>query len=255
MSADLHASAYAVDGVALAATGVALTHDGSGLYDGLGEELVTMTYPGADGGLITGGAFRPFTLSTMYVVRAHGFDAVWAAIRALRRRCKPGQTVTLTRTMPDPDGTDANVDHTSTARRQGQPRLEWVGDSAATVDLDWLVTEPWHGPSTNIASAAGAHTVLGDIRTRRMTILLPAGVARTVTNTTNGYSFTFSTGTPTGGTVIDVEACTATNVISGVDVSSFLSWTKTVPMQLEAGSNTLTVSAATASIDYQPTYL
>lgn len=255
MPADLHASAYLVDGVALAATGVALTHDGSGLYDGVGEDVFVTTYPGTDGGAITGGAFQPFTLSTMYLVQAHGFDAVWAAIRALRRRCKPGRTVTLTRTMPDPDGTDANVSHTTTARRQGRPRVEWIGDSAATVDLDWLVADsPWHGSAVVIASAAGVQSVAGDIATHRMTLTLAAGAARTVANN-NGYSVTFGATVPTGGVLIDVEARTATAITGGADLSGSLSWSKKFLMQLEAGSNTLTVSAGSASISYQPAYL
>lgn len=254
MVADLHASSYLVDGTDLQAAGVALTHDGAGLWDGLSEDVGTMQTPGRDGATITGGAFRPFTHSTMYQVRGASFDAVWAAVVALRRRCKPGRTITLTRSMPDPDGTAANTAHTTTARRQTD-RIEWFGRTAAQVDIDWLVTGPWHGPSTNVASAVGAHTILGDTRTRRMTFTLAAGAARTITNTTNGYAFTFATTVPSGGVIVDVEARTATAVTGGADLSRYLQWSKAAPMQLEAGSNTFTVSAGSASIDYQPAYL
>lgn len=255
MAADLHASAYLVDGVDLAATGVALTHDGSGLYSGLGEEIGISTAPGRDGGDIDGGVFRPFTHSTMYTVRAIGFDAVWAQIRALRRRCKPGRTVTLTRQMPDPDGTDANTNHTTTARRQGAPRIEWLGADAAVVDIDWLIADtPWLGAAVAIADAAGAHTILGDISTHRMTVTLAAGAARTITNTTNGHWFTFGTTVPAGGVLIDVEARTAIGITGSVDLSASLSWGKAYPMRLNPGSNTLTVSAGTAAISYQPAY-
>lgn len=254
MTADLHASTYLVDGVDLAATGVWPAHDGAGLWAGVAEELSVIIAPGFDGGQIGGGVFRPFTLSTMYVVRGVGFDAVWARIRELRRRCKPGRTVTLTRQMPDPEGTDTNVNHTTTARRQTD-RIQWLGADAAVVDIDWLIADtPWHGAAVSIGSAAGTHDVDGDLPTQRMTITLPAGAARTVTNVTNGHWFTFTTGTPAGGTLVEVEARTAKNITGGADVSQYLEWGKTHPFRLDPGSNVITVSAATASISYQPAY-
>jgi hypothetical protein len=255
MAADLSASAYFADGTDLAATGVSLTHDGAGLYSGLAEDVGVATYPGSDAGTILGGAYRPFQHATMYLVRGGSFDDVWSKIRALRRRCKPGRTVTLTRQMPDPDGTDANTPATATARRQTD-RVEWLAETAAVVDIDWLIVDGvWQGSAVAIAVAAGVQTILGDTRTRRMTLTLAAGAARTVTNTTNGYAFTFGTTVPSGGIIVDVAARTATAITGGADYSAYLSWTKDLPMQLEAGSNTLTVSAGSASISYQPAYL
>lgn len=254
MAADLTASAYLVDDVDVADANSYLTHDGAGLWAGVTETVGVSTTPGRSGGDITGGVFQPFTLSTMYVVKASTTLGVWAAIRALRRRCKPGRTVTLTRRMPDPEGSDSNVDHTTTGRRQTD-RVAWIASRAAQVDIDWLIADsPWHGDSVNVAAAAGTFDVDGDIPTSRMTVTLAAGAARTVTNTTNGHGFTFSTAVPTGGVVIDVEAQTATAITGGADMSAYLSWTKVHPMVLNPGSNTLTVSAGTASIDYQPAY-
>jgi hypothetical protein len=254
VTADLKASAYLVDGTALAATDVKLTHDGAGLWSGLTENVGAATYAGSDGGLIVGGSYPPFVHSTLYQIRGTSFDDAWAKVVALRRRCKPGQTVTLTRQMPDPDGTAANTSHTTTARRQSD-RPGWVGKNLE-IDIDWLIIDGvWHGPSTAISSAAGTQSILGDTRTRRMTLTLAAGAARTVTNTTNGYAFTFGTTVPSGGILVDVEARTATAITGGADYSAYLSWTKGLPMQLEAGSNTLTVSAGSASISYQPAYL
>ena len=254
MTADLTASAYLADGVALAASGVELTHDGAGLWSGLAENVAVDTFPGLDGGGFFGGTYPPFTLSTMYTVRGSSGEDAWAKAVALRRRCKPGRTITMTRQMPDPDGTAANTSHTTTARRLTD-RPEWLAKTGLVLDIDWLVNAPWYGAAVAISDIAGTHTVAGDTRTRRMTVTLAAGAARTITNTTNGFWFTYSGTVPTGGILVDVEAQTATVISSGLDVSVYLSFGKVVPMQLEAGANVFTVSSGAASISYQPAYL
>lgn len=254
MTADLAASTYLVDGTDTLADGVLLNHDGAGLWAGLAEAVGTSTTPGSDRGTITGGVFSPYTLSVLYIVKGTGYADVWSKIRALRRRCKPGRTVTLTRQMPDPDGTSANTALTTTARRQTD-RPSWRGELIALLDIDWLITDPWHGPAVNIASGAGTHIILGDTRTSRMTVTLNAGAARSVVNTTNGYLFQFLTTVPAGGVLVDVEARTATAITGGADMSAYLHWSKTAPLQLEAGSNNLITDAGTFSVSYQPAYL
>lgn len=256
MTADLGSSAWKVDGTDLAIAGsVVLTHDGSGLWDGQGEDITVVTYPGVNEGTIAGGRFSPYTRSTMYQVKAARYDATWAAMRALRRRCKPGRTITLTRVMPDPEGTDTNVSATTTARRQGD-RPSWTTGGIAHLDIDWLITGgPFLAPAVSIPSAGGTQSVYGDVPTRKMTVTLAAGAARTVTNTTNGFWFTFGTTVPSGGIVVDVAQRTATAITGGADYSAYLSWGKAAPFQLEPGSNVLTVSAGSASISYQPAYL
>jgi hypothetical protein len=234
---------------------VALTHDGAGLWSGVTEDVDVATFNGLDGGTIAGGLFRPFSHSTMYVVRAADADAVWAAIRSLRRRCKPGQTVTLTRQMPDPDGTAANTDHTATARRVAD-RVSWLGNSAAGVDIDWLITGgPWLGSSVTIASAAGTQTIIGDLPARKITATLSAGAVNPViTNTTNGYTFRYVGTVPTGGVTVDVLTRKATRVSDSGDVSSALKWSKRDPFKLVPGSNAITVSAGTLALTYYPAY-
>jgi hypothetical protein len=255
MPADVSAAAHLVDGVDLAAADAYLGHDGAGLWSGVAETIGVSTSPGRDGGSIDGGVFPPYVYSTMYAAHAATATAAWAAIRALRRRCKPGRTVTLSRVVPDPEGADANVTQTTTARRQAD-RPQWLeGNRRVNLDIDWLITEGlWYGDAVAIASAAGVQTIKGDLPTHRMTLTLAAGAARTVTNTTNGHWFTFGTTVPAGGVLIDVEARTATAITAGTDMSRYLSWGKTYPMRLNPGSNTLTVSAGTASISYQPAY-
>lgn len=255
MPSDLQASAFLVDGAALAAADVELTHDGAGLWAGLTEEIGVVTPAGVSGADISGGLVRPFTLSTMYAVRGDDHASVWAAIVALRRRCKPGRTVTLTRTMPDPDGTDTNVNHTATARRQ-MDRVQWLGATEATIDIDWLVTEGgWRGSSTSIG-AVGSVSVKGDASTRWITATLAAGAANpVVTNSGNTYTFRYVGTVPTGGVLVDVATRRATRLSDSADVSSLLRWSKDAPFQLDPGAQTLTISSGSASFTYYPAYL
>lgn len=253
MAADLQASAYLVDGTDLAVAGCDLTHDGSGLWSGRSEDVSLSEQVGAEADIV-GGLYRPTSHSTMYEIRGDGFDAVWAAVVALRRRCKPGRTVTLTRTMPDPDGTAANTSHTTQARRQGD-RVEWLGDSMALVDIDWTVSRIWHGSSVSIG-AVGAVTVKGDSPTRRITVTLAAGAVNPiVTNTTNGYTFRYVGTVPTGGVTVDVVNRRASKVSDSSDVSSAMRWSKGDLLVLDPGSNTLTISTGSASLAYLPAYL
>lgn len=255
MVADLSASGYLVDGVALAATGVRLTHDGAGLWSGFSESIGVSTAAGVDGGVVGGGVVPPFTLSTMYQIRANGFDAVWESIVALRRRCKPRQTVTLTRQMPDPDGTDANTNLTTTARRQAD-RIVWYGSDVASVDIDWLITGgPFLGASEAIA-AVGAVTVKGDVPTVAITATLSAGaVDPVVANSGNGYLFRYVGTVPAGGVLVDVRNRTATRIADSVDVSSALRWSKADLFQLDPGGQTITTTDGTVSFTYLPAYL
>lgn len=257
MAADLSTSAYLVDGVDIAVAGTAeLLHDGAGLWSGLTETIGRSKSAGIDGSTIAGGTFDEYVHSTMYEITAPAPKAVWAAVVALRRRCKAGQTVTLTRVMPDPDGTDANVSHTTTARRQSD-RPAWVGrNNRLQIDIDWLVTGgPWLGAEESIASVAGTQSIKGDLRTRLITATLSAGAADpVVTNSTNGYSFRYVGTVPPGDVEVDVLTRRATGLTGAVDLSANLRWSKSDPFQLDPGDNVITVSAGTCALDYFPAY-
>jgi hypothetical protein len=172
-----------------------------------------------------------------------------AAVKALLR---PNVSQVVTRRKVTGAG---NLDATQNVIVRGAEE-RWQGAAACTLLLSVeLLDGIWYGDAVAIADAAGVHTIGGDASTHRMTLTLAAGAARTITNTTNGHAFTFGTTVPAGGVLVDVEAQTATAITGGADMSRYLSWLKTYPMRLEAGGNTLTVSAGTASISYQPAYL
>lgn len=210
------------------------------------------TSPGVDG---AEGAPRPWAskvCSGQVTVADDTLAAAEDAVAALKAVLRMGLSQTVTRRKVTGAG---NLDATQTAIVRTTAE-RWIGDAACTLLLGVeLLDGLWYGAEVAVASAAGVQDIEGDLPTRRMTLTLAAGAARTVTNTTNGYWFTFSAAVPTGGVVIDVEARTAKAVTGGADYSRYLSWGKSHPFQLDAGANTITVSSGTASIDYQPAYL
>lgn len=253
MAASLKASKYLVDSTDLAASGVALIHDGAGLWAGLSESIGVATAAGANGGDVSGGVFPPYVHSTMYRIDAAGYDAVDAAFRALRRRCKPGRTITLTKQIPDPEGGASNVNLTTQARRQGD-RPEWLTGNSMQVDIDWLIVDGlWIGAEESI-SAVGAVTVKGDLPTSQVTVTIAAGAVDPVLSNTNGYSLRYVGTVPAGGVEVDVANRRATGLTGPVDLSANLRWSKDDPFQLDPGAQTLAISSGSASFDYLPAY-
>lgn len=254
MSASLRDAAHLVDGVDLADASTYLTHDGAGLWSGLTETISVSTAAGVNGGTVAGGVFVPYVYPTMYAAKAASSDAAWALIRALRRRCKPGRTVTLTRLVPDPEGTDANVTQTTTARRQGD-RPEWLeANNRVNLDIDWLITGgPWLGDAVAIG-AVGAVTVKGDLPTRLITVTLAAGGVNPVLTNTNGYTLRYIGTVPAGGVTVDVANRRATGITGSVDLSANLRWSKDAPFQLDPDAQTLAISSGSASFTYYPAY-
>lgn len=207
--------------------------------------------PLKDGEAYVEKAFAPFILNLGLVLTTGSQTLFNDAYRTLRRLAKPDGTVTLTRNMSYSTG---NEQVTALARYSGGLEVEPINIVDGRVVLAMKVLSGlWYGPSTTIG--AGTSSIAGDVRTRRMTVTVSAGIGPTVTNSTNGYAFTIS-GDTTTPVVVDVLNMTASS--GGTDCSSRLSWataTKTWPMQLQAGSNTLTISSGTLSVAYQGAYL
>ena len=205
--------------------------------------------PFRDGEIYTAKAFEAHPVSIGLVLTPTSIMTLNDTLRTLRRLAAPDRTVSLTRRL---SYTAGNEQQTCTARYLSglDPALFQAMTNGRLVltmrNLDGL----WYGASTTIA--AGTSTVLGDVRTRKMTVTVSAGTAPTVTNATNGSAFTVtgSTATPV---VVDVLNQSAT--ASGSDCSSRVSWSGTWPLQLEAGSNTLTISSGTLSVAYFPAFL
>jgi hypothetical protein len=110
----------------------------------------------------------------------------------------------------------------------------------------------WYGPAVTIGT--GASTVTGDVRTRKLTVTFTGGTNPTLTNTTTGEALTWTGAV--GGTPVVVDVGNLSASQGGSDVSAGLSWTKTFPLTLRAGSNTLSLAGGgSVSVAYSPAYL
>jgi hypothetical protein len=208
-------------------------------------------YPGISGSLALQMPTSSKIASGQVTVTADTLADTEDAVAGVKALLAAGIPQTVTRRKITGTG---NLDATQTGiARSVEER--WQGPGACTLLIAVELTDgKWYGASLNIASAAGTQAIAGDVRTTRMTLTLAAGAARTVANTTNGHQFTFGATVPTGGVLVDVEARTATAITGGTDMSASLSWPKVHPFRLDPGANVITVSAGSASIDYQPAY-
>lgn len=222
-------------------------------YQGFTQRGDFPTYPGVDGGAYVSQPYDKGLLPVQVTLRSPACSggagqALRVELDALRTACKPDRAITLRRLWPDATYQDAagkflNITPARPVR------------NVMSCLVEFTLLGLWYGPSTNIATGAGTHTIAGSTRTHRMTVTLNAGTARTVANSTNGYSFQFLTTVPAGGILVNVEARTATAISGGADYSQYLHWAKNFPMRLDPGPNTLATDAGTFSVDYQPAYL
>lgn len=207
--------------------------------------------PLVDGDLYVEKPFDAHQIGIGLVLTTAGRTLFNDTFRTLRRLCKVDGTVTLTRRL---SYTSGNEEHTCTARYlQGlDPTLTSAMADGRLVLVMKNLGGLWYGPAVTIGT--GASTIAGDVRTRKVTVTFTGGTNPALTNSTTGDVLTWTGAV--GGTpvVVDVANMRATQGAS--DVSSALSWTKTFPMTLCAGSNTLALAGGgSVSVAYSPAYL
>lgn len=240
MTALLPDTTVKVDSIDLETTGVRVTWNGS-LFDALDPVFSSISYAGFDNSNTSDGSVQPTTWSVRCKVNGADMDDAWSKIRALRRRTKPGKAVTLSRYMPG--GEDGSLIELQAAGRRVGDTISWDDRwlPEALVATDFTLLSPWHPTSsTAIPSASGTVSVIGDIRTEKMTITFSS--AATLTNATNGAWLQVS-----GAGTVDVENFWSATALAGFN--------RARPFRLEPGSNALSLSAGTASIAYYPAYL
>jgi phage-related protein len=205
-------------------------------------------FPAADGEVNSDQPFAPFSFPVRLQIIAATPTALNDEYRTLKRLCKVGQTITLTKRVQFGTGQE---DYTATAKLiQITPSPE-TGRSMRVALQFSILDGLWYGPIP-AAIGTGVVAVDGDVRTQRLSIALSGGTNPTLTNSTNGWSMTYTGSTATTVTV-SVLAMTASQ--AGVDVSHNLSWNKTYPFRLNAGANTLAISSGSAAITYRPAFL
>lgn len=160
-------------------------------------------------------------------------------------------------------GAPALVTSTAMAEIAGSMDLTMSGRTNAGFSLDYLLADPFFygvmqtqactGASTTLTSLGDAVAGLGyPSLVSAFTVQLSA--AATVTNTTAGVSFTF-TGSATFPVTIDVLNGTVTdnagnNLIAQLTHAGARAWMVAMP-----GANTISVSAGTATVRWNPPYL
>jgi hypothetical protein len=180
------------------------------------------------------------------------------SLRALVRMVRPGRTVTVTRQRSYPTGTET---HTATCRYVNGLSPTTVGPLNSRVALTMKVLGGlWDGSTQSLGTFGSGTTttsaVLGDTRTRKV-YLNVSGVTGTVTirNNTNGYVLTIA---PPSTAAVDIDVLARTAFHGSTDLSQYLTWTKTVPFQLDEGVNSLTISGGTGTpsvvVSYKPAY-
>lgn len=209
--------------------------------------------PWADGDVYVEKPFEAHPIGIGLVLTTGSRTLFNDAFRTLRRLAKVDSTVVLTRRLSYTAGSE---EHTCTARYLSglDPTLSSAmadGRLALVMkNLDGL----WYGAAVTIGT--GTSTVLGDVRTRKLTVTFTGGSNPALTNSTTGDTLTW-TGT-VGGTPVVVDVANMTATRGAVDVSNGLSWAvgRVFPMTLKAGSNSLSLSGGgSVSVAYSPAYL
>jgi hypothetical protein len=244
-------STVLIDGTDLA-TATRFEEDRDGYYQMGPQRGDLLTYPGIDGETNTDQPFGPTVFTQHLVLENASVAAANSEFRTLRQLCKPGRTVTLTKTMTYTGG-DESVTATAKLRDIQRARINPV---MARCVVEWsILSGVWYGTPVVASLSNGANSVTGagDTRTQRMTITLTGGTDPHLLNAVGGHSVAFS-GLMGSPVVIDVEAGTALQ--GATDVSQYLTWSKVAFFRINAGVQTITLTGGgTASISYSPAYL
>jgi hypothetical protein len=240
------------DGVDIKSTGVRLLRAWESVLDTAplrGEDLVVVDSDGESP--VDERSFEAYNLNLALTLRG-ATDAAWNdAHRALALMCKIGSTVTLTRRKAYSSG---NEEHTAVARYVsglGPQQMYAMVDADLTLVMR-VLSGVWYGSTVTIGT--GTTTILGTARTRRITITFTGGTNPTLTNSTTGDSVTWTGAV--GGTPVVVTNETLTAMQGATNVSGALSHTRTFPMTLQPGANTLVLTGGgSVSVAYAPVHV
>lgn len=214
-----------------------------------GEDLVVVDSDGE--AAVDERAFGAYDLNLALTLRGATDAAFNDAHRALALMCKIGSTLTLTRRKVYGSG---NEEHTAIARYVsglGPQQMFAMVDADLTLVLR-ILSGVWYGSAVTIGS--GASTIAGTARTRRMTITFTGGTNPTLTNSTTGDSVTWTGAV--GGTPVVITNETVTAMQGATNVTGALSHTRTFPMTLQPGSNTLVLTGGgSVSVAYTPVHV
>lgn len=217
--------------------------DLSGLWKGAVVRGDNIFVPGVDGVTQTAKQFDSNIVDIPVMLNGTTTTTMNDALRTFRLLLKPGVPLALERQM---SFTAGNEQHTATGELANDisPAVSLLRFGRFTISLR-IIDGLWHKKTSVAASVTTSGSIVsaGDVRTRRMVITMAAG---TLTSTTTGHTLVYS---GPGSADIDVEAMTA--VSGATNVSSYVTWTKAYPMELQPGTNNFT---GTASFVYYPAY-
>lgn len=210
------------------------------------------TFPGVDGETNADQPFGSFVFPQHLILSNASVAAANDEFRTLKRLCKPGATVTLTKRTTFGSGDE---DVTATAKLHDIQRSR-INPVVVRCVVEWsILSGVWYATSTSsvsLVNGANTPTITGEVRTKNMTVTLTGGTTPSLVNSTTGHALTF---TGSMGSPVTINVLNGTATQSATDVSDFLTHTQVLPFALAPGSNSITLSGGgSASITYTPAY-
>lgn len=213
-----------------------------GLYLTPAQRGSNIVIPGVDGELYVDKPFEAGTVTIQLLLAGNTTTDFNNAYRQLRSIVAPGRRVQMVRQLSLGSGYEQHVAYGEyLSGLEPELQLARFGKIALTMKV---LSGTWFSMSSYTVGS-GTVMVVGDARTRRITMSMSPG---TVSNATTGTSVTYS---GSGAATVDVESMSATDA-TGADVSAYLSWTGLFPMELVPGINLIN---GTVSMTYRAAYL